>query len=1480
MKRVAGAAILFAGLLAFFAASAQAQGKGTKICDNCDGAQKQKDRAKCDVCKNCLYDDGLKKCFDVTFSPTSSPSAAPTAKGTNEPTVSPSAAPTTASPTRGNIQCNNCDGALKQKNRKECDKCVNCQYDDDQKKCFDFTESPTESPTQPTEAPTPPAPQFQVNVPWDADKFDEDQQLKFSKKKVLRNDVVTFERVANASEPSTFYNVRQLLRLPEEDEPCGDPDPCFDDEVCEGWADSSLMNATNESFSFTFVFEEEGNISFGVSVGNGSASFCTQNFMRMTFFVLPEAECEVDANCTAGFNETDGLFNETLNGTRSNTPFCLEGICVECIFGDKTGRGNDHCSTNECLIDNTCEDDSRARLALFLITGVWGITVMFFIGCHYKAHERRMIIQRKELARAAKKRKQNRSTSLPRISKKHALQAFSVRELIDSSKVYFEDVRNDSAVHSVVNDLVHDERMIVTEEFRRVTLLMGIFVLDREVGTSEEVSDWVNEMKKVSEQIILGLYDIEAKKDVNVIKANLRSALQAINVVKKGLMDDPDVVRVKNKEISKLAKQEQNLRALGMKEEKIQVKRVSNKMTMYVSAKGPDGKITRELKTIETFDYVAVHDSHRTAAVQRKRWTHYTKRFIPNIFRTHPLFYAILGAWYMTVFFSFAIKIGQKFESNAEFEGNSTRFGAEYLGQNPGFRLGGYGRTMLPLPPQYDVINDPAQQIYVPMIFAFMHCALFSLGILPIPMWRGVWRDITVKYPGLRRYIPVDDFYRLHTYIAYIMLCCLFIGATIWIVGLGYFGCLKGIGRSCDGVDPPVSVEGVDQGRIIPDKWYFNPQDNVLFLRQMVWFTWFPIMPLMYWADRSPWKLGMHMFIPNVIKRNWYEFCLYSHIFVALLTVSLALFARFQVFYPVTPAWIVYFLDWFRELMLYSHKTEVLLRKRTRSDTDKHSKKAFMSVIHTSSKDDKPHAMHLYVRKPEGGFLAGAGQWMYLKVPEIDSVWHPFSLASCGKDDFLELYIGVISHDNWKKNESRYGKTVWVQDKNETWTYRLMDLMRTSTEQQIPCKVRGPYGGGFNMCFDPRYKACVVIGAGTGLPSAESVLREMIFRRRAHLPAPKFVWLVWACPTVDHLLWFWDSLVRRLACAIKDGVIRLDEEDWSTSSSLMDWFGIRIYVSRSDSRLMKTFLKDHGVLLNKKSSFIQKQASNTLREHLQEAKVRSLEHSNGNQNNIHSFQSTSSTGSVAEAEHVKVEMEAPLHPDYKEKIDPKTGACYYLHKTSGKAQWNRPSAGKQESAVVKKRGLSIFSKKNELNLGKRRSTPAETELIQNGSPSDETANWEKHVDDSTGATYYYNKETEESSWTMPECMRPKSTKPKTPRPPSGPPPRSAMRRGSVYKNQFSSKLQRQESTPMKVLEDRVANWIANDQNLIEASIDCKDFHIGRFLGGIRQFVDQEIEGKAPMAVSYCGPPGVAHVIGRAAKKSGIELEFTSDHQGG
>jgi FAD-binding domain/Ferric reductase like transmembrane component len=96
------------------------------------------------------------------------------------------------------------------------------------------------------------------------------------------------------------------------------------------------------------------------------------------------------------------------------------------------------------------------------------------------------------------------------------------------------------------------------------------------------------------------------------------------------------------------------------------------------------------------------------------------------------------------------------------------------------------------------------------------------------------------------------------------------------------------------------------------------------------------------------------------------------------------------------------------------------------------------------------------------------GQYAFLRLNEIDSHWHPFSVASCPGSPFLEFYIEVFN------------------DKN-SWTSGLWNLLEGSgscgTERidqvAIDVDVMGPYGTSLAKTENFTHALCIGTGTGT-----------------------------------------------------------------------------------------------------------------------------------------------------------------------------------------------------------------------------------------------------------------------------------------------------------------------------------------------------------------------------------------------------------------
>lgn len=228
----------------------------------------------------------------------------------------------------------------------------------------------------------------------------------------------------------------------------------------------------------------------------------------------------------------------------------------------------------------------------------------------------------------------------------------------------------------------------------------------------------------------------------------------------------------------------------------------------------------------------------------------------------------------------------------------------------------------------------------------------------------------------------------------------------------------------------------------------------------------------------------------------------------------------------------------------------------------------------SGEEDGRPTAVQVVVDCPNN-FKYSAGQYVFLTVPELGPTPHAFSLASCPNDESIHLHIGVRSgcefgtpDENWKPG------AVWDQV-NPTFTFSLVKAIqkRLTAGETRPIKafIRGPYGSPFQQAYAKNF-ATVLVGQGTGLTSALSVLKDVISRRVGKNPSCERVWFVWSCKTIRDLRWCWKTLQQTILKAYKEHKITLPD-DWSAAtSSTLDWLGISLFVSRAEKTQLLKFL--------------------------------------------------------------------------------------------------------------------------------------------------------------------------------------------------------------------------------------------------------------------------------------------------------------------
>jgi hypothetical protein len=150
----------------------------------------------------------------------------------------------------------------------------------------------------------------------------------------------------------------------------------------------------------------------------------------------------------------------------------------------------------------------------------------------------------------------------------------------------------------------------------------------------------------------------------------------------------------------------------------------------------------------------------------------------------------------------------------------------------------------------------------------------------------------------------------------------------------------------------------------------------------------------------------------------------------------------------------------------------------------------------TISTSDGKKMVILKVKKPEL-FYFHPGQYVYIKIPSIDNIWHPFSVASSPSSDYMDFYIEVFKEGSW--TNKLYDKLVntdistfqdlWNDDNPNDTT------KNTPYVDEMLVEIMGPYGTSLGDIQD--YSHSLLIGSGTGtFPRNE--YRTAIFKTRHH----------------------------------------------------------------------------------------------------------------------------------------------------------------------------------------------------------------------------------------------------------------------------------------------------------------------------------------------------------------------------------------------
>jgi hypothetical protein len=120
--------------------------------------------------------------------------------------------------------------------------------------------------------------------------------------------------------------------------------------------------------------------------------------------------------------------------------------------------------------------------------------------------------------------------------------------------------------------------------------------------------------------------------------------------------------------------------------------------------------------------------------------------------------------------------------------------------------------------------------------------------------------------------------------------------------------------------------------------------------------------------------------------------------------------------------------------------------------------------------DDTPKAVTLSLNKPiTFGFLPG--QYVFLRITSIDSSWHPYTIISTNKEDYLEFHVDVKAPGSW--------------------SHALFDKVksRTTGKHTFHVDVIGPFG---NAVMDTKASHLCLIGSENGILPLISVYKYIV----------------------------------------------------------------------------------------------------------------------------------------------------------------------------------------------------------------------------------------------------------------------------------------------------------------------------------------------------------------------------------------------------
>jgi len=339
------------------------------------------------------------------------------------------------------------------------------------------------------------------------------------------------------------------------------------------------------------------------------------------------------------------------------------------------------------------------------------------------------------------------------------------------------------------------------------------------------------------------------------------------------------------------------------------------------------------------------------------------------------------------------------------------------------------------------------KRIAPPLEFGSMHAILFQMGLIPLTMSR--LSISAASSTVLNRFIPFNRMLRFHIHLGYTMVLIVFL-ATIFF--FAFFGllCSDGDASFCAKMTSEIMITGY----------------CILAFLLVIGGS-------AFYRDRMPYEIfyALHHLVFIV-----YAIATAHTLDVAQRTQEKD---RSQTFKWYSATLLYYLCD--RAAMHMNHRYFTSIAASSAVSSSEGSRMAIIKLY-------RPTLFHF---RP--------GQYCMLRIPAIDTHWHPFSIASGPDSDYLEFYIEVHA--------------------GTSWTNKLWGMIDNHGDQSLPkkqkfgyCKlssetivveVRGPYGTEIHSGIN-EFSHVLAVGSGTGIVPMLSLLKHHIHQLRCLHPESYF----------------------------------------------------------------------------------------------------------------------------------------------------------------------------------------------------------------------------------------------------------------------------------------------------------------------------------------------------------------------------------------